>query len=175
MAQQTVRAAAQSLRGVHSSAVRAAAAVDVPISVELSPMFDIFDVPVRLRRTRSGAEEHTAPAARPYSPGGRALNPMTPTSLPNPLVFEGPAGRRPVVRRRNETIVAAYAPQHGSEPVVTVFDGPARSGGRRQRPLGSVQAQSGGESKPPPDSRTIRLAVGAAVTATMVTLSVAHP
>ncbi|KAJ6496072.1 hypothetical protein C8R45DRAFT_984893 [Mycena sanguinolenta] len=135
MAQQSVRAAAQSLRNVHSSAVRAAAAVDIDVVV-LPPMFDIFDVPVRLRRTPSSAGEQ--PARPQSSPSRHAFtltptrSPTTSTSLPHPLVFDGPAGRRPVVRRHHDTGVAAYAPQHGSEPMVTIFDGPAHCGGRRQ-------------------------------------------
>ncbi|KAJ6462601.1 hypothetical protein C8R45DRAFT_527856 [Mycena sanguinolenta] len=172
MAQQTVRTAAQSFRSVHSSAVRAAAAVDVPMAVLLPPMFDIFDVPVELRRTRSTSASKHAPRAarpRPFSPSSHTLNPRTQTSLPHPLVFEGPAGRRPVVRRHHETTVAAYAPQHGSEPVVTLFDGPAHSGGRKQRPSGSAHAQSA----KPADGRPFHLAMGA-VAATALTLGVAH-
>jgi hypothetical protein len=138
MSQHTVRAASQSLRSIHSSAaVRAAVAADG--SVTLPPMFDIFDVPVRLRKSAAPAPEQSRRHATPSpSLSGRALNPMaTPTSLPHPLVFEGPAGRRPVMRRHHEIPqhrVSAYAPQRGSEPVITIFDGPAHSGGRTQRP-----------------------------------------
>ncbi|KAJ7246113.1 hypothetical protein B0H12DRAFT_1126817 [Mycena haematopus] len=149
-------------------------------------MFDIFDVPVRLRR--SGAPEQPARATRSHatsSLSGCALNPMGPTSLPNPLVFEGPAGRRPVVRRHDLT-VSAYAPQHGSEPLITVFDGPAHSGGRTRSPRAS--AQLGRKSvrvlvatgptlltrsaQTPSDERKIQLAMGAAA-ATAVTLAAA--
>ncbi|KAF7375401.1 hypothetical protein MSAN_00427700 [Mycena sanguinolenta] len=86
MAQPTVRAATQSLRSVHSSAVRAAAAVDVDVVV-LPPMFDIFDAPARLRRTGPNAAPAEQPvrAARPQSSlSSRALNPkisdLTPAS-----------------------------------------------------------------------------------------------
>ncbi|KAF7328191.1 hypothetical protein MVEN_02576800 [Mycena venus] len=168
MSQQTVRIAAQSFRNVHSSSAVRATMADVPVT--LPPIFDIFDVPVRLRKTSPASEPARQPRPRETSSlSGRALNPMpTPTSLPNPLVFEGPAGRRPVARQHHERASASsYAPRHGAEPVITIFDGPARSGGRTQRP------QTLGSKSTVPKGRNLRLAMGAAA-ATAVTFAVAH-
>ncbi|KAJ6545496.1 hypothetical protein B0H19DRAFT_1167837 [Mycena capillaripes] len=153
MSQHTVRVASQSLRNVHSSSATRAAAAEVPLT--FPPTLDIFDVPVRLRQ-QSGVRAPALEQARQARPSHgqaaaslspRSLNPRTPTSLPNPLVFEGPAGRRPVMGNHDEFMehrASSYAPRQGSEPVVTIFDGPAHSGGRSQRPL--MYARNGGRS-----------------------------
>ncbi|KAK6981128.1 hypothetical protein R3P38DRAFT_456251 [Favolaschia claudopus] len=55
-------------------------------------------------------------------------------SLPPPLLFDGPSGRRPVLMSALESPDATYTPRSGrreaSRPVITLFDGPAYSGGR---------------------------------------------
>ncbi|KAK6978218.1 hypothetical protein R3P38DRAFT_3120011 [Favolaschia claudopus] len=57
-------------------------------------------------------------------------------SLPPPLLFDGPSGRRPVLMSALESHLAPYTPRSGRErgeasrPVITLFDGPAYSGGR---------------------------------------------
>lgn len=149
MTQHTVRAAAHSSRSMHSSSAARAAAADVRFA---PPILDIFDVPVRLRH--SGAPAPRPEQAKPpqgassFALSGRALNPWpTPTSLPNPLVFEGPAGRRPVMRQHHELPqhrASSFAPRRGqsqgSEPAITMFDGPAHSGGRSM-----AYAQTGAE------------------------------
>ncbi|KAF8164651.1 hypothetical protein K438DRAFT_1984574 [Mycena galopus ATCC 62051] len=166
MSQQTVRMTAKSLRNVHSSSPARAAMADVPVT--LPPIFDIFDVPVRLRKDSRVSEPARQSHPRETSSlSGRALNPRpTPTSLPKPLVFDGPAGRRPVVRQHHER-ASSYVPRHGAEPVITMFDGPARSGGRTQRP------ETSGRKSAAPERRNIQLGMGAAA-ATAVTFAVAQ-
>ncbi|KAJ7090995.1 hypothetical protein C8R44DRAFT_990595 [Mycena epipterygia] len=164
-----VRAAAHSMRNVHSSsAARATAVMDTP-PLTIPPIFDIFDVPVTLRASRTFTLEH---AKKPRAPSSASTSsssqhsPLMPTSLPNPLVFEGPAGRRPVVRTHHELTQqrsVSYAPQ-GVAPVVTMFDGPAHSGGRQWQ---------GPQRSTPPNGRNIQLAMGAAA-ATALTFGVVN-
>ncbi|KAJ6535674.1 hypothetical protein B0H19DRAFT_1183962 [Mycena capillaripes] len=116
MSHQTLRAAAQSLRNIPSAAVRTAA--DIPSTL---PMLNIS----------AGLRPRLDHAARPPQPqsSGRILNPTPPTSLPKPLVFEGPSGQRPVVRNHHDSMPHRTASSAGAEPVVTIFEGPTYSGG----------------------------------------------
>ncbi|KAJ7675542.1 hypothetical protein B0H17DRAFT_1334576 [Mycena rosella] len=154
------QAARATLRTVHSSpATRAATVPDAPLN--LPPIFDIFDVPVGLRASGAFAREHAKP--RTSSSCSPSLSRPMPPRAPQTLVFEGPACRRPVVRSPHDLPPPTYAPSH----VVTMFDGPAHSGGRFQR-------RSHSERKSNPPSRTkVQLAMGA-VAATAVAVGVVH-
>ncbi|KAJ7776014.1 hypothetical protein DFH07DRAFT_73793 [Mycena maculata] len=172
-----VRAATHSLRSVHSSSTtRAASAIETPLA--LAPIVDIFDASARL------CDSHTRRphASSPSTSGRNSLNPIPTmhTSLPNPLVFEGPSGRRPVVRSHHE-LSQQWGPPFGSRkgsdagaaPAVTMFDGPAHSGGWPQAPTPSQKGTQKSGGKQMPDGRNVQLALGAA-TATAVTFRVAH-
>ncbi|KAJ7210911.1 hypothetical protein GGX14DRAFT_565499 [Mycena pura] len=145
--------AAAAARALHASATRRAATLDVP------PIFDIFNVPPRLalRAEHRTPRPHARAAAprgplHPRVPDRLPLPHSLPTSLPDPLVFDGPARRRPVVRTHQELaqqeqrhpVAALYAP----DAVVTMFDGPAHS--RRhsqwQRPLAYQSSTPHGRS-----------------------------
>ncbi|KAJ7140618.1 hypothetical protein C8R44DRAFT_236571 [Mycena epipterygia] len=131
-----VRAAAHSLRSVHSSSSSRATAVEPP-SLTIPPIFDIFDVPAGLHASGAFTLAHARRPA-PRAPAASSVAHRPPTSLPNPLVFEGPSGRSPVVRSHHELAQqqpVPYVARHGTEPVVTMFEGPAYSRRRVQHPL----------------------------------------
>ncbi|KAJ7613629.1 hypothetical protein DFH06DRAFT_1484628 [Mycena polygramma] len=172
MSHQTARA----LRTVHSSSVARAAAMEATFG--MSPTVDIFDAPVRLRQV--SASQRPVPPLSPHTMKPRA--PTQPrTSLPNPLVFAGPAGRRPVPGTHHDHELALlHSPRHadgGSKPVVTMFDGPAHSGGR---PLSTASGSSssrgghGAKSTSPATGKKISHLALSAAAATAVTLAVAQ-
>ncbi|KAJ6460029.1 hypothetical protein C8R47DRAFT_1161405 [Mycena vitilis] len=172
MSHQTARA----LRTVHSSSVARAAAMESSFGMS-SPTVDIFDAPVRLRQTPASQRP-----AKPLSP--LSMQPRTPTerrtSLPDPLVFAGPAGRRPVLGTHHDLELAlSHSPRHAdaSKLVVTMFDGPAYSGGRPRATLSGSSSSRGGDgaNSAPPNKRKklgpLALSAGAA---SAVTLAVAN-
>ncbi|KAJ7629057.1 hypothetical protein FB45DRAFT_919899 [Roridomyces roridus] len=124
---------------IHSSSATRAAALAIPPlpiplsipAVTLPPMLDIFDVPHRLVRRRETKLTMTPAPPRNVTASSPAASVVT--SLPTPLVFEGPAGRRPIRRSHHE--LASFA----GSGVVTMFDGPAHSGGRREPLSGTRQ------------------------------------
>ncbi|KAK7002439.1 hypothetical protein R3P38DRAFT_3215596 [Favolaschia claudopus] len=123
MSQRIVHAAAQSLRNVHTSNPTQAAVA----GIQTSPAFaDIFNVPSRLRR--SGGIRANAASGQHCE---FHVSPRSRTDLQVPLVYDGPAGRRPVLGR-TKLVISSYVPQNGSAPVITVFDGRAHAGGRVQ-------------------------------------------
>lgn len=119
--QKAARTLAQ--RAVHSSpASRATAAIptDACAALTLPPIFDIFDVPAGLHASGAFAREQTARSPPPR----RSPSSPRPTLLPNALVFDGPAGRRPAVRSHHALAQPGHAAHLGA--AVTLFDGPAR-------------------------------------------------
>ncbi|KAJ7291926.1 hypothetical protein C8J57DRAFT_951864, partial [Mycena rebaudengoi] len=100
----------------------------------IPPIFDIFDVPSRLRESSAFSVKQGKPRT-PTTFSGRSFNPMRPAPLPAPIVFDGPARPRvrPVVLHNqhkqptSSSHKGSCAPILRSEPVLTMFDGPARS------------------------------------------------
>ncbi|KAF8209687.1 hypothetical protein K438DRAFT_1959932 [Mycena galopus ATCC 62051] len=169
MAQQSGRSAAQSLCRVHSSSVSRA---DVYTAVTLPPMFDIFDVPPRLARKAALPSQHQMQQST------SSLSRCTPTpaitSLPSPVVFEGPARRRAVLRHHEAVSLYAYAPRYGSAPVITMFDERAHSGGRPVMPLlAGPHPQMSNSTSPSASRNILQLAIGAGA-ATAATFAVAQ-
>ncbi|KAJ6471076.1 hypothetical protein C8R47DRAFT_1222302 [Mycena vitilis] len=171
MSHQTARA----LRTVHSSSVARAAAMEA--SFAMSPTLDIFDAPVRLRQT--SASQRPAQPLSPHTMKPRAPTPPR-TSLPNPLVFAGPAGRRPVLGTHHDLELAlSHSPRHADspKPVITMFDGPAYSGGRPMSTAAGSSSSRGGRGArtiPPVNGKKIGHLALSAAAATAVTLAVAH-
>ncbi|KAJ7246114.1 hypothetical protein B0H12DRAFT_1126818 [Mycena haematopus] len=126
MSQNSVRAAALALRNVHSSAARTATAGPFP-HPPFNPPPSYTPQPDKLTPLRPAAVSASTPP---------------PTSLPNPLVFEGPSGRRPVVRNHHELMQQRPVLRAGSDPVVTIFEGPTHSGRQWRRPVSKSDAKS---------------------------------
>ncbi|KAF8065056.1 hypothetical protein FPV67DRAFT_167356 [Lyophyllum atratum] len=117
-----------------------------------APILDIFDAPVRLGECR--LSNHHDPHFKSPNPHHSHLNPVLrpiPTSLPSPLVLDGPAcpGNPSFTRHRS---AAPSRLHHGpstapralnlSQPPVEVLDGPARITRCAARPRPIKQAQS---------------------------------
>ncbi|KAF7375402.1 hypothetical protein MSAN_00427800 [Mycena sanguinolenta] len=125
MSQNPVRAAALALRSVHSTAART-----VTIAPSTLPP---FDAPGQSQAPQSNQLPLQPAAARPLTP--------PPTSLPTALVFEGPSGRRPVVRNYHELMSSRTATAYpGSE--LTIFEGPTYSPPQWRRPVTQSDPQS---------------------------------
>ncbi|KAF9045453.1 hypothetical protein BJ165DRAFT_1528321 [Panaeolus papilionaceus] len=150
----TVRRA-QPARMVHSSSVNQATALSSstllqePQEITLQPIFDIFDAPTRLSESRQFIREKYASSSQrveasqnqtSFFDGPKAR--AAPTSLPAPVVFDGPArpqnptlafqsrlrqsGLAPSPSQRPRTSSTATRSFSSSEPLVQMFDGPAR-------------------------------------------------
>ncbi|KAJ6496073.1 hypothetical protein C8R45DRAFT_926597 [Mycena sanguinolenta] len=132
MSQNSVRAAALALRNVHSTTAR----TSTVIPSTLSP----FDVPIAPRQSQAPQPDLLT---RPLQPAAASAPTPPPTSPLTALVFEGPSGRRPVVRNYHELMsprtAAAYP---GSQPVVTIFEGPTHSSPQWRRPVSQSEAKS---------------------------------
>ncbi|KAH9474581.1 hypothetical protein JR316_0013043 [Psilocybe cubensis] len=142
-------------RQIHSSITTHAAVVSPSALAEqefeeisLQPIFDIFDAPTRLSESsefiRDKYKTVTKAKATPQTPTtewSAGSSRSSPTPLPSPIVFDGPA------RPKNEALAfqrrmrdAGLAPQphprraqassartfSSSEPLVQMFEGPAR-------------------------------------------------
>ncbi|TFK75589.1 hypothetical protein BDN72DRAFT_446136 [Pluteus cervinus] len=131
-----------------------------PETITLPPIFDIFDVPAQLgessRRLGLQREADIDDASRPLrgtspSPFSPSVDSLSfPTSLPPPIVFDGPAQpRNPALASRSRRRLRPTTPpnatttrQHHtpsvpfstSEPLVQLFDGPARITRYRHQP-----------------------------------------
>jgi len=172
----SVRRSAQSARLVHSSSVNQATALtaghlsgqDVQ-EISLQPIFDIFDAPTRLaesgafirekyRSTRSTAQSTVAVASSTSVAGEASQMRSQPTSLPPPIVFDGPARPRNATlaaqsRLRQAGLIVAPQPSSrqtsqaaasmrtfsSSEPLIQMFDGPARITRYHHQPSGESQ------------------------------------
>ncbi|KAF8957515.1 hypothetical protein BDZ97DRAFT_1924534 [Flammula alnicola] len=141
---------AQGGRLVHSSSVNQAPALssaslagDQPEEITLQPIFDIFDAPSRLSESSDFIRgTYTSPPKRTVVSDGPPPSRPVPTSLPKPIIFDGPArpqnGVLAFQRRLRDAGLRAPSPttrsQHtppsrpfsSSEPSVQLFDGPAR-------------------------------------------------
>ncbi|KAF7304098.1 hypothetical protein MIND_00641300 [Mycena indigotica] len=109
----------------------------------------------------------------PRSPPG-----ALPTSLPAPLVFAGPAHRKPVMQSHEQ---ASGGHTIGSHAVMSLFDGPAYSGRHsyERRPLSGLvepsRTSSDSTRRHAQTARQMPLAVGAgAVAASALTFAVAN-
>jgi len=156
---QTIRQA-QPSRRVHSSSVNQATALSstagLHLEVEeitLQPIFDIFDAPTRLAESsqfirekyRSESRPATVPQAPEMSVFGAHPSRRLPTSLPDPIIFDGPARPKNAAlafrsRLRQASIIAPATVSvastrvtrpssrsfSSSEPFVEMFDGPAK-------------------------------------------------
>ncbi|KAJ6616706.1 hypothetical protein B0H10DRAFT_2434786 [Mycena sp. CBHHK59/15] len=168
-ASSAARVAAHSLRRIHASSAPRAAHVQVE-ELTIPPIFDIFDVPARLREPGTSTHKRPQPPPRPTL-SGPSLAPRVPTSLPHPIIFDGPSRPRasPVARRthhRQSSVAqqqSVCAPLYGTEPTTTMFDGPARTAQRPRRPEST-------EKKPSSEGRNIHLVLGGAAVATAATL-----
>lgn len=141
-------------RLVHSSApsratvLQSSAALPAaePEEITLAPIFDIFDVPSRLGestetiRSNRRQPQDAESSATLYSP---TLPRPPPTSLPAPIIFDGPARPRNLplaFQRRVEQALSSVPastrqmrrhhtpslPSGSSEPSIEMFEGPAR-------------------------------------------------
>ncbi|KJA23865.1 hypothetical protein HYPSUDRAFT_561211 [Hypholoma sublateritium FD-334 SS-4] len=158
---------AQPSRLVHSSSVNQATALSSAAFAEevaeitLPPMFDIFDAPTKLAqsgefiRSKYASAPKTLAAASPAPSPALSTRPG-PAPLPPAILFDGPArpqngmlafqsrlrdaGLRappPVSRARRSTVSAR--PFSSAEPLVQIFDGPAKITRYHHRPAGSEQ------------------------------------
>lgn len=145
----------RSTRMIHNSTTNQAAVISPSAlkeqeleEISLQPIFDIFDAPSRLSESsdfiRSKYKSTTKAAAIVTPLPSHVSSPprplSRPASLPSPIIFEGPA--RPknealaVQRRlrdaglspqpRRHRVPASSRPFSSSEPLVQLFDGPAR-------------------------------------------------
>ncbi|KXN88419.1 hypothetical protein AN958_07325 [Leucoagaricus sp. SymC.cos] len=152
------------LRLVHSSApsratlqVTVAFAAAEPEEITLAPIFDIFDAPSRLEEhsklIRSSAQpRRLTPEEAESSTKYTALPRPPPSTLPAPVMFDGPARPRnlPLAFQRRVEQAPSSAPastrqtrQHhtpsvppttSSEPLIELFEGPARLSRYSHRP-----------------------------------------
>ncbi|PPQ99294.1 hypothetical protein CVT24_009162 [Panaeolus cyanescens] len=147
---------AQPSRMVHSSSVNQATALSSsallgqePQEITLQPIFDIFDAPTRLADSRqfirekysSQPQKVEATHAQAVSFDGPKARPV-PAPLPAPIIFDGPARPQnpslafqsrlrqsglapspPQMLRPSSTATRSFS---SSEPLVQMFDGPAR-------------------------------------------------
>ena len=154
---QTIRQA-QPSRRVHSSSVNQATALSSTAGLHLQeqeeiilqPIFDIFDAPTRLAESSQFIREKYRSGSRPAVPQAPEMSVFgahpsrtLPTSLPDPIIFDGPARPKNAAwafrsRLRQASIIApaTAAPTRltrpssrsfsSSEPYVEMFDGPAK-------------------------------------------------
>lgn len=143
-------------RPMHTSSRRMAAVVPVstiqtPEEIVLSPIFDIFDAPFRLGDSsqiiREKARPETEGKKKAITKFNSPLPRPPPKSLPAPVTFDGPArprvgplAHRPKVTRLGHSPMRRrHAPsvQETSEPIIQLFEGPARITRYHHRPAGS--------------------------------------
>lgn len=115
--------------------------------ISLQPIFDIFDAPTRLSESSEFIRDKYKTAAKAktvtQSPTFESPRPsrLGPTPLPSPIVFDGPARpKNEALRFQRRMRDAGLAPQphppktqtassrtfSSSEPLVQMFEGPAR-------------------------------------------------
>ncbi|KAF9484082.1 hypothetical protein BDN70DRAFT_928678 [Pholiota conissans] len=157
---------AQSSRLVHSSSINHATALssaslaDDIEEITIQPIFDIFDAPTRL--AESSAFIRNAHAKTSTSSSSVSTKPSSARStlapLPQPILFDGPARpqnaalafqsrlrdaglRAPSSPSRASKNTAPTRPFSSSEPLVQLFDGPARITRYHHQPSGSSANQ----------------------------------
>ncbi|KAF8173706.1 hypothetical protein BJ912DRAFT_1065077 [Pholiota molesta] len=164
----------QSSRLVHSSSINQTTALSQAALAEveevtLQPIFDIFDAPTRLAESSAyirNAHARTSVASAPSSsttpkfPAARSA----PAPLPQPILFDGPARpqngvlafhsrmrdaglRAPPSPSRAAKNTAPARPFSSSEPLVQLFDGPARITRYHHQSSGSSNSGSFGKQQ----------------------------
>lgn len=143
-------------RLVHSSAPSQAAALQAtasqsmmePEEIIIAPIFDIFDVPSRLGQNTELIRSTTYTQRRPQEAEvpvkfDSSLPRPPPSTLPAPIIFDGPARPRnlPLAFQRRVEQALRSAPastrqtrrhhtpsvsSNASEPLIEMFEGPAR-------------------------------------------------
>lgn len=123
-------------RTFHTSSPASASVVASPAaSTHHGPILDIFDAPVRLGSYRPALERRT-PTSRPLMPTPR----VAPLPLPPPILFDGPAqphnlplqlqgqrrSSRPRAQKPHLSTPQPTTHMKTSEPLIQLFDGPAR-------------------------------------------------
>ncbi|KAF8153000.1 hypothetical protein B0H34DRAFT_800263 [Crassisporium funariophilum] len=162
----------QSSRHVHSSSINQATALSAaslgglePEEITIAPIFDIFDAPTRLAESSQFIRDKYKTSSKvasdaPSSSSSVFVAPQPrplPTSLPAPIVFDGPARPKNGAlafrsRMRQAGVVApSTARQHHtpparhfstSEPLVQVFEGPAKITRYQHHPSGENRQNS---------------------------------
>ncbi|XP_006455182.1 hypothetical protein AGABI2DRAFT_194835, partial [Agaricus bisporus var. bisporus H97] len=133
---------------LHQDAVARSTAAE-PEEFIIPPIFDIFDAPSRLGQSRELIQSTTNGLRRPAKKENSenddfSLPRPPPSSLPPPIIFDGPAypkslplialQRRvddafivkPTSARRSRPHHSPFLPHGASETLVEMFDGPAR-------------------------------------------------
>ncbi|PPQ71240.1 hypothetical protein CVT26_010982 [Gymnopilus dilepis] len=155
----------QRSRLLHSSSASQAAALSQADLVEeeieeisIQPIFDIFDAPTRLAESSEFIRaKYKTPTKAEKVPTQASLSPpppIAPTPLPPPTIFDGPARPRNEVlayrRRMRDSGLAptlpprpkptpAARPFSSSEPLVQMFEGPARITRYNHQPSGNKE------------------------------------
>ncbi|TFK31538.1 hypothetical protein BDQ12DRAFT_729467 [Crucibulum laeve] len=151
----TLRNGLQPRRLVHSSSPTRATLASPPSftleeadEVILAPIFDIFDAPSRLGEARefirekrsSASSERDVSSSSASSPFSVPLPRPLPATLPPAIIFDGPAHPRNIPlafhsRRKQPPVAPSSTRSHhtpsvarleSSEPLIQLFDGPAR-------------------------------------------------
>ncbi|KAF9460380.1 hypothetical protein BDZ94DRAFT_1299911 [Collybia nuda] len=121
-------------RSFHTSSSASASVVASPAVPHHTPILDIFDAPVTLGSSRPVLERRTS-NPRPLAPTPR----VPPRPLPPPIIFDGPAQPRNLPQQlqaqqrsprprtqKSHSTPPPITPMGNAEPLIQMFDGPAR-------------------------------------------------
>lgn len=145
-------------RPIHTTPPKLAAVIPLPAfqapkEIVLSPIFDIFDAPSRLGDSTSQiVREHVrleveSIPEKSITKFNSPLPRVPPMSLPAPVTFDGPARPRdgPLAHRRKVARIGQHPMRRRHtpsmpeppEPLIQLFEGPARITRYHHRPSGS--------------------------------------